>query len=216
MRNLEECRAEIFRLGEEKIKTRRRKRSRIIAACVPLCLCVIVCAVIVLNSGGQLYNDGPSCSVDDGPSFSVQESYPDKPPVCSTPVKYVELEIISGTNGNPFYKKITDADDVSALFSTVSESYTNGSELNFSALLGENYFNGGANDNKGDNHDEVRPDVPPSAGTTDSRVSFITFRTADGQEVTYTLSSNLIYAKDGIRIINNEEKQKLLNALGLS
>ncbi len=199
MRNLEECRAEIFRLGEEKIKTRRRKRSRIIAACVPLCLCVIVCAVMALNGG-------------DGGGFFLDENLD-----CAAPVKYVELEIKSGTNGYPFYKKITDADDVSALFSTVSESYTNGSVLNFSASLDENYFNGGANDNKENNHDEVRPDVPPSAGTTDSRVSYvITFRTADGQEVTYTLRSNLIYAKGGIRIINNEEKQKLLNALGLS
>ena len=49
MRNLDECRAEIFRLGDEKIKKRKQTRRRIIAACVPLCLCFAVLSMVVLQ-----------------------------------------------------------------------------------------------------------------------------------------------------------------------
>ena len=40
MRSLEECKAEIFRRSEEKIKKRKQQRTRILAVCLPLCLCV--------------------------------------------------------------------------------------------------------------------------------------------------------------------------------
>ena len=40
MRSLEECKAEIFRRSEEKIKKQKQQRTRILAVCLPLCLCV--------------------------------------------------------------------------------------------------------------------------------------------------------------------------------
>ena len=40
MRSLEECKAEIFRRSEVKIRQRKQMRNRIVAACLPLCLCL--------------------------------------------------------------------------------------------------------------------------------------------------------------------------------
>ena len=40
MRNLEECRAEVFRRSEARIRARKRRKIAILTACVPLVLCV--------------------------------------------------------------------------------------------------------------------------------------------------------------------------------
>ena len=42
MRNLEDCRAEVFRRSEERIIERKRKRNRVLACCIPLCLLLVV------------------------------------------------------------------------------------------------------------------------------------------------------------------------------
>ena len=41
MRNLEDCKAEIFRRSEERIKERKRARKRVLACCIPLCLLLV-------------------------------------------------------------------------------------------------------------------------------------------------------------------------------
>ena len=38
MRELDECTAEVFRRSEKRIKERRRKRNRVLALCIPVCL----------------------------------------------------------------------------------------------------------------------------------------------------------------------------------
>ena len=45
MRDLETCKAEVFRRSEEKIKERTRMRRRALTLCVPLVLCLVVGAV---------------------------------------------------------------------------------------------------------------------------------------------------------------------------
>lgn len=51
MRSLEECKAEIFRRSEITIKKRKQTRNRILAVCLPLCLCIG--AVILWQPGMQ-------------------------------------------------------------------------------------------------------------------------------------------------------------------
>lgn len=45
MRDLEQCRAEVFRRSEEKIQERTRMRRRVMTMCVPLALCLVIGAV---------------------------------------------------------------------------------------------------------------------------------------------------------------------------
>lgn len=48
MRDLDECKAEIFRRMENGIKERKRRINRILTCCVPLCLCLAVWSVNLL------------------------------------------------------------------------------------------------------------------------------------------------------------------------
>lgn len=42
MRDLNECKAEVFRRSENRIKVRRRRRKKALSLCMPLCLCAIL------------------------------------------------------------------------------------------------------------------------------------------------------------------------------
>lgn len=48
MRNLNECRAEVFRRSEARIKARKRRRNAILTACVPVALCVALIMAVGL------------------------------------------------------------------------------------------------------------------------------------------------------------------------
>ncbi len=64
MRDLNECKAEIFRLSENKIKEKKRRYNRIIALCLPLCLILTICTFAVIPLSDQRGKDGinDSCS----------------------------------------------------------------------------------------------------------------------------------------------------------
>lgn len=48
MRELNECKAEVFRRSDNRIKERRRKINRVLALCVPLCLILTIFSVTIL------------------------------------------------------------------------------------------------------------------------------------------------------------------------
>ena len=48
MRELNECKAEVFRRSDNRIKERRRNRNRILAMCIPLCLVLTIFSVMIL------------------------------------------------------------------------------------------------------------------------------------------------------------------------
>lgn len=50
MRNLDECKTEIFRLSEKRITEKRKKRRRVISLCVPVCILLTVLSVTALPS----------------------------------------------------------------------------------------------------------------------------------------------------------------------
>ena len=49
MREINECMAEVFRRSENRIKERKRKRNRILAMCIPLCLIITIFSVTMLS-----------------------------------------------------------------------------------------------------------------------------------------------------------------------
>jgi hypothetical protein len=48
MRNLDECRAEVFRRSEEIVEKRRKRRKMVLSCCVPMVLCLAVLVVLML------------------------------------------------------------------------------------------------------------------------------------------------------------------------
>lgn len=76
MRTIDECRAEVFRRSEEKIKARRRARARAAALCVPLCLCAVIMSVAFALPRGprteqdMMQEDGDAPGGSPGTGFS--------------------------------------------------------------------------------------------------------------------------------------------------
>ena len=68
MRDLNECRDEIFKRGEERIKARRKKVRRTLMCCVPLCLtAAVLCALLpVFLSVGAPTKNGSDGFTEDG------------------------------------------------------------------------------------------------------------------------------------------------------
>ena len=64
MRNLEDCKAEVFRRSEERIKERKRTRNRVLACCIPLCLLLVAGGLYLrpllepVDEIGGLYSGG--------------------------------------------------------------------------------------------------------------------------------------------------------------
>ena len=48
MRELNECKAEVFRRSEKRIKERKQHRNQMLAGCIPLVLCIAVAGVYFL------------------------------------------------------------------------------------------------------------------------------------------------------------------------
>lgn len=75
MRDLNECREEIFRRSEERIKVRRRNRNRVMACCVPLCL--IVMGYIAIMFTTQSVSEKDAGYVLDKPSQHASDNTQD-------------------------------------------------------------------------------------------------------------------------------------------
>ena len=74
MRNFEQRKAEVFRRSEERIHTRRKRRSCILAFCIPLCLILVVWSAGLFpkaptTNGGTNASGDLVGSTNDNPSF---------------------------------------------------------------------------------------------------------------------------------------------------
>ena len=79
MRSLEECKAEIFRRSEVKIKQRKKTRNRILAACIPLCLCMGIGAAGAFSGGFAVKSDNmaqaPESALWNGYMYLADEEF---------------------------------------------------------------------------------------------------------------------------------------------
>ena len=69
VRSLDECKAEVFRRSERRIKERKRIRNRALALCIPLCLLILLSASMLpgaLFAGSGDAPEGSESSWDGG------------------------------------------------------------------------------------------------------------------------------------------------------
>lgn len=59
MRDLNECQAEVFRRSEKRIKERKQHRKRILMVCIPLVLCIPLCAAFFLKGPNRTVPEAP-------------------------------------------------------------------------------------------------------------------------------------------------------------
>lgn len=57
MRDLDECRAEVFRRSEKRIRARERVRRRVLTVCIPAVVCAVILPAVLTNSGRSIDGD---------------------------------------------------------------------------------------------------------------------------------------------------------------
>lgn len=117
MRKLDECRAEIFRLGEEKIKKRKKRRIRAISVYVPLCLCLIVWSVTVLPAMFP-------ASMTDGNDKEIPITEYSDEALGTVLMKYAQVEI-NGIGGTEFYNEIKEPLKTNHIANLIEGFYAN-------------------------------------------------------------------------------------------
>lgn len=109
MRELDECKAEIFRRSKNRKKERREKRNRILAISIPLVICFIVFSVIVLMEIMPAKDNG---TTNNGNR------------VCS----YMAVEIENKKNMKSEIQNITDTVEIDKIFSVIHSIYIDAKE----------------------------------------------------------------------------------------
>lgn len=114
MRNLEDCKTEVFRRSEERIKERKRKRNRVLAWCIPLYLLLVAGGIYIrplLEPVDEVArtNAGPTPVPDrvlGGMNFELY----------GQAVEYVSVTLMEGTGSKAVAKKFTDAETLGNLY----------------------------------------------------------------------------------------------------
>lgn len=200
MRDLKECTAEVFRRSEQKIKERRRKRGRVLAVCVPICLAAAVWPASILLAGK---------TADNAPLAEEMAENTGMNFVCP----YTEVEIQDGgLFPEEHYGKVADRAVVAELFEAVSSLFadTGGShDADENLPANENYpaYDG----NVGDCQDE-------SASRDRLRGCTVIFTAKDGSQAVYRLVENTLVnvSANETVFLSDAQTAGLMAVLGIS
>lgn len=210
MRNLDECTAEVFRRGEKRIKERRRKRSRVLAVCIPVCLIAAVSSAIIFP---------PMMSAEEaaGHDRFTGEAAGSAPESASCPYTVVEIQD-AGLFENEYYEEVTDRLAVAEMFSAVNSLFADANRNasgNLPASEGflaesfpaENPPADAANGNQAQTE---------SAGTW--KGCTITFTAEDGSQAVYRISGNTLVnvTTNETVFLSDSQTAGLLAVLGIS
>ena len=189
MRDLETCKAEVFRRSEEKIKERSRMRRRALTLCVPLVLCLVIGAV----TAPMLLRDGNKA----GPS-SVADSLP-------------ESQSLNKDAADPYgAAPRIESDAASKLLRSLAPSAD-------TAIAGnDNHDKKNTGKDPDTAYETVDGTGIPYSGYAEDALRF-TLVTPEGEE-TYTLCDGMLRCETECwqRELTEEEEETLRRTLGLS
>ncbi|MBQ3028540.1 MAG: hypothetical protein IJD26_05620 [Lachnospiraceae bacterium] len=215
MRNLEDCRAEVFRRSEERIKERKRNRNRALACCIPLCLLFVA---------GGLYLRPFLLPVDDFLKYEKVGEVSDfglGGLASGTAVTVVSAEVTDETGAEGVSRKITDGAAVRELYDFVScyfelpvakdtglqdgaDGASAGDTVKYTVSMGQD----------GDTvYDEI--ELKSKYGSAEFPLEYkLVFRGSGGEKFVFCLFGNeLYYEKNGAAVKLSEEKSEALKRL---
>ena len=222
MRTLDECRAEVFRRSEERIKKRRKNR---LALGSTLALCATVCSVLVMSgvlSQGQEMGDvdqqlsqediqNPDNALDfnDVPNQDVQETQD------GTECVYVQVEIVEAYfRPQMEIHKITDKIQVEELSDLIQDILDNEEGVlreeteDFDAILSQN-------ENQDSNEDDSYE--LSSGGVLRNTDYVISFKSEDGKFCNYALKGRVLldFTKKKALALTKEKLSDLIATMGV-
>lgn len=187
MREINECKAEVFRRSENRIKERRKRRNRILALSTPLCLCVVL-GIIVLSPSKK------TADLADPESAGVLESTEDMDGTKgdSDGAVYSMVEIEKNNVSVPQYVKETDMVGVNHILESLESSFREPGEQ----------------DNMGAQNETIDTDGNYSMALPDLT---ITFSNAAGGQMVYLMYGNgLSNVTTNESVLLTEEQQSEL------
>lgn len=109
MRELDECKAEVFRRSEKRIKERKKKRNRILFLCISLFLIVTVWSVMIMPEMM------PKKAVKNVAEGVIEDSTTSNSYVCP----YTEVMIRNAGSSNDGSQRVTDKVKVARIFEMI-------------------------------------------------------------------------------------------------
>ena len=199
MRNLEDCKTEVFRRSEERIKERKRKRNRVLACCIPLCLLLVA---------GGLYLRPLLEPVDEiGGLYSGGTVIPDRIlggldyELYSSATAYSSVTITDRTGSKEVSRRVTDREALGELCgflatyfdmsgTTVREETADGAD---GASGGKPLF-GIADGATGTDKETIRDEVELKYHLEEPLAEYtLVFRLSTGEELRFRLHENYLY-----------------------
>lgn len=183
MRNLEDCKAEVFRRSEERIKERKRTRNRVLACCIPLCLLLVagglyirpllepVDEIGVLHSGGTKISDRELGGLD-GTSFGGV-------------IKYSSVMITEGTGSAAISQTVTVEENVGELCGFMAMYFDmSGTTVKEEMADGQDW-------------DTIRDELKDKYGLEEPPADYtLVFHRSTGEESVFRLHENNLYNEE--------------------
>ncbi len=196
MRNLEDCKAEVFRRSEERIKERKRKRNCVLACCIPLCLLLVA---------GGLYIRPLLEPVDESMKSGGTNQIPDRvlggleSVLYGDAGEYTCVKITDRTGETEMFRYSTDKEIVGGLGRFVAAIFT-------LSETKETYpADGSENDGivvpemstAGQDWDTIREELEEKYGLDEPPADYkLVFRKATGEEAVFRLHENHLYNEE--------------------
>ena len=197
MRDLNECRDEIFKRGEERIKARRKKVRRTLMCCVPLCLtAAVLCALLpVFLSVGSPTKNGSDGFTEDGAEPEVGADYTELYGASQSTSDglYTEAEIRIVDGDDLYVQKITDKETVTEILEIIVSAYIDRDPES------------DVTDSPSAYESEGIPAQPDAIS-----ISSVTFKAENGSKITYrTVGYTLINESGQQAVLSDAELERL-------
>lgn len=192
LRDLKECRAEVFRRSEKRIKERKRKRNYVLACCIPVCLALTVGTVTVL----------PKLLTPVDESLGVE--------------KNVKIEITDAEQVQALYESISGFYEAPA--EEKAEESSTGTGVGSATEPDKVLFGSSAGAQDGDVEQYLDKKVLFTyAASAEQKEQVFSFRSEDGTECEFRLKGNTLFdVKNDAEIeLSDEQLDALKELLGL-
>ena len=190
MRELNECKAEVFRRSENRIQERKKIRNRVLAWCIPLCLIGTIWSVTILPAMPSQERKNEAAPEQDAVNEKSDASI-----FCS----YVKVEVQNASAFPTFYREETDTVKVSQIYAAIFPNVCNTPEELSPTQDG------------GETDVEEAPvyDILPRY--------IITFSTEEGTQTVYYLQGNVLTEKESgaTAVLNDSVMEELMTRLEL-
>ncbi len=212
MRNLEDCKAEVFRRSEERIKERKRARKRVLACSIPLCLLLVAGGLYVrpllepVDESAGTYGPTPVPERVLGGSDVV---------LYGKVVRYVSVTLTEGTGSTAVAKKFTDAETLVDLYGCMAMYLdlsgadaiggVDGADGTTGASAGTT---GKESDAHGPDRDTIEDEIKYKYGLEEKPADYrIVFRESTGEETVLSLYENNLYNENNGCVVTLSDGQ---------